>query len=347
MIIGLPVDRMLCEGRVSLLPETIIRLKRKFSPGICLDFMAESGLGARIGLTDEDWRIGATVITGTREDARRRRLYDVSDLILKVKQPLADEVEYYHKGQGASCFHHVAANRDVAAKLLEKKVLILPWENHRPTLSAMSKAAGLRIPKILDRFSAEVWRRDWRKENIFVLGARGMVGRHAVHALFSGGVSLDRIFASDIVDGDFSPSDTPTSLSYRTFSSGNNDELFAVMQVCRIVILAALSSRGAPQIITRAHLGILPHDSLVIQVAIDEGGNIYDPFFGKITYWNKPFYHAYVGPKRIYLCNLPDIPGCIDPAESTRELIKANFEYLCEIIRAWPDVPEKYLFRGF
>ena len=348
MIIGMPVDRMLCEGRISLFPESIIRLKREFSPGIRLDFLVESGLGRRIGFTDEDWRrADAIVITGTKDEARRRRIYDAADLILKVKQPLADEVELYHKGQGSCCFHHVAANKDVVAKLLDKKVLILPWEKHLLILSAMSREAGKRIPRILDRFSAEIWHRDWRKENIFVFGVRGTVGRHAIRALVSEGVSLNQIFACDIADGEFIAPDTSTPLSFFTFSSAREEELLAALQVCRIGVYAALSPKGTPKIIKRAHLGILPQDSVIIQVAIDEGGNIDDTDFGKVTYWSEPFFYAYVGPKRIYFCNLPDIPGCINPAESTRELIKTNFEYLCEIIRAWPNVPERYLFKGF
>lgn len=339
-------ERMDGEGRISLFPDTVIWLRRECATrGVILGFVVEAGLGGKVGLTDSDWRRA-----GARVTSDLVNLYGPADIVLGVKQPTWEEVGHLRQGQGISCFLHAAANEEVTLALLGKGVKILPLECNTPSLGAMSREAGLRIPQILDCCypeDTEEKKRTWRKAEIFVFGARGTVGRHAIDALYGAGVSHAQLHLCDLEAGIFSADDTETPRVYRTFSSTNYDEVMSHLQVSRVVILAAFGKNGVPKVLTREHLIVLPHKALIVQVTIDEGGNIVEEEFCRPTGWSDPVYEVRLGPKVLYVCNLPNIPGCIDPGTSSIALDRVNRGYYLELFSSWPDVPEEYLFKEF
>lgn len=348
LMAGVRHEWMKEEGRVPLFPETVDRLRSDLARlGIMLGFVVESGVGEKVGLTDRDWRkVGS--VTG-----RPKIFYEEVDVVLGVKQPSWDEVARLGERpavQGICCFLHASANQEITQRLLEKeKVKILPLERSHKSLGAMSRAVGLRIARILDRcYGGRGDKKNWREENILVTGARGTVGRHCIDNLLLAGVNSKRIFACDIVEGEFVTKDTAVPRHYTTFSSADEDEFMAALQVCGIEIIAAFSGKGgAPKIHEYRHLAIKPHRALVIQVNIDEGGSIKDERFCQVTFWDNPVYEVILGPKKLCVCNVPDIPGCIDPLTSSRALEEANYDYYLRLFSTWPDVPEEYLFKGF
>lgn len=344
-LVAVRSERMDGEGRISLFPDTVMWLRRECEArGVILGFVVEAGLGGKVGLTDSDWRRAGAHVTSDLVN-----LYGSADIVLGVKQPTWEEAGYLRQGQGISCFLHAAANKEVTLALLEKGVKILPLECNTPSLGAMSREAGLRIPQILDRCypgDTEEKKRAWRKENIFILGARGTVGRHAIHALYRAGVGHSQLRPCDLEAGIFSADDTETPRVYRTFSSTDDDEVMSHLQVSRVVILAAFGRNGAPKVLTREHLAILPHKTLIVQVTIDEGGNIAEEEFCRLTGWSDPVYEVRLGQKVLYVCNLPNIPGCINPRASSIALDRVDRGYYLELFSSWPDVPEKYIYRG-
>ncbi len=335
LIVGVRRERMPGEGRIPLFPETMALLRRDLeSAGVVLGFIVESGLGQEVDLDDSDWRAEAIVTSDLGI------LYESADIVLGVKQATWEEVGNLRQGQGLSCFYHVNANREVVKALLAKGVKILPLERHRPSLSAMSREAGKRIPDVLDR----CYQGDWRKENFFFLGARGTVCRHAIDAVLGQDVKISQISAFDLEAGPYTACDVQHPTTYETFSVADGDQMRERLQISRIIVLAALGRDGvAPKIITSEHLGILPHESLIVQVSIDEGGNIDDERFCRVTYWDDPVYEVRLGPKALRVCNVPDIPGCIRPEGSSRALEMANYDYYVKIFQAWPNIPEGYL----
>lgn len=333
--IGICRERMKCEGRIPIFPSGHYGIAevRNTLPELELEFLVESGLGHSIGLNDAMWEVaGATVV----EDFRR--IFWGSDIILGVKEPREDVVAYYREGQGSLCFQHIAGNRPVAASLLAKRVVLMPFEYHRPTLEAMSRLVGPRIPVILER----CYGLGWRHLNIFVGGAQGAVGQNTVDALLASGVGAGQLHLCDL-------NTTPLMISCHdavdVFSSTDEKFMERALGVCQILILAAVGKRGAPKFLKPHHLGFLPVSTFILQVAIDEGGNIDDPEFCRVTYWDDPVYRVYRSGKEYTVCDLPDIPGIIDPEESSRALAKANFEHRCAIFRAWPNVPSEYVVK--
>ncbi|MBI2640422.1 MAG: hypothetical protein HYW91_00875 [Candidatus Sungbacteria bacterium] len=344
LIIGVPCEVMVGEGRVPIFPETAARLKRDLEKyGVFAGFMVESGLGRGIGLRDGDWKKVAAVVPGANV------VYGAADIILGVKQPLREAVSLFRRGQGSCCFQHVRANEGVVRQLLEKGVKLLPMEANKGALYQMSRAVGGRIRDILDRcYNGRGSKKNWIEENILITGARGTVGRHCIDNLLLAGVDPKRIHACDIVEGWFETQDTAVPRRYETFSIADEDQFMIALQVCGIEIIAALDKEGrAPKIHEHRHLAIKPHRALIIQVNIDEGGSINDERFCKVTFWDDPVYEVMLGPKAISVCNVPDIPGCIRPEESSRALVEANHQYYLDVFRTWPEVPERFLFREF
>ena len=338
LVVGVPLEMMSNEGRIPLLPSTVVKLRSYLAEqGISLGFIVQSGLGGTIGFEDGDWSQNGIIML------QREKLFEWSDIILQVKQPTAKDVEFYREGQGSLCFHHTAANRAVVDELLKKGICIMPREYHRPSLSAMSKEAGRRVVDVLT--SCYPRADEWLRENIFIAGARGVVGQHAINSLISAGVDERKIYKCDVRQEIFiSPE---TGREYWTFSSEDRFNFHPSLENCKILILAAASKSGAPKIIKREHLKLLQNGTFILQVAIDEGGNIDVPDFSKVTYWSNPVYPVRVGGKGFFVCNISNLPGCIRPGDSSVALDEASYGYYCEILSAWPNVPEKYLFKRF
>ncbi len=342
LMAGIRREWMEGEGRVPVFPETVDRLRSDLGrSGITFGFMVESGVGAGVGLTDLDWRKVGSVT------ARPGLFYEAVDIVLGVKQPSWDEVARLGERseiQGICCFLHANANRGIVERLFEKeKVKILPLECNRPALMSMSMEAGRRIPEILDRCF-----RKWKKENFLFIGARGTVSRHAICALLFSGVKPKQISAFDLEAGLFETNDVGYPVMYETFSISDDDKLCEQLRRSRIVVCAALGRNSvAPKILTERHLEVLPPKTLIIQISIDEGGNIADERFCRLTNWDDPVYEVRLGSKVFCVCNVPNIPGCTGSEESSRALERANYDYYLKIFRTWPDVPEEYIFRGF
>lgn len=331
--VGIPCEIMPYEGRVPIFPSSIRQLvMHARALGRILHVVVQKGLGSSLGMTDEMWTRG-----GARID-EKESLYAASDVILKIKQPFSEEVFLYHEGQVSACFHHMAANRNVVAELVKKQVRIVPFEYHRPGLSAMSAEAGRQVSAILDR----VCGKEWAKEDIFFGGARGVACQHAIFRCHNRGVPFSRIHACDIVAGTFvSPK---MGMSYETFSSKNTRKLLAELRKCRVLILAAASSSGGVRFLKFRHLDNFVDGAVIIQISIDEGGNIDDPAFQQVTYWDNPSYEVVRTGKKFTVCNIPNIPGCLAPYNASLALEKANFLYYANILASFPDINPELLY---
>ncbi|GEM_PF-6023724 len=329
--IGIPCEIMPHEGRVPLLPLSLDRLRKELTD--CdLYFDIERGVGASLGLTENIWRThGARV-------CEKNEVYDDSDIIFKVKQPFPEEVDLYHSGQLCACFHHAATNQNVITALMQKNVLIAPFEYHRPGLAAMSREAGKQVVTILQHVCGD----NWKQRHVFFGGARGIVCQYAIFDCLVAGVLFRNMHACDIASGRFFAPET--NILYKTFSSRDDEEMCEHLEKCRIVVLAAVSSRGAPRFLTSRHLDIMPDDTFIIQISIDEGGNIEDPAFQNVTYWGQPTYIVERGHKRFTVCNVPDIPGCLARHSASIALDKANYAYYHQLIASFPNPPRRFLY---
>lgn len=337
--LGILGETMPCEGRILLFPEDIASLRADLQgKGILFGAIFEKGLGRRIGLKDDDWRRQGIIM----ED--RRRIFEWADFIAQVKQPAPEDAPFYRPGQGLCCFLHpnACANKKIADELAAKGVRIWPLEKNPASLYEMSKFVGRRFIEILERFR-EHSGIEWRDKNFVLRGARGTVGRHCIDNLLVRGVSPDRIFGFDVEAGTFTATDTSISRACHTFSVEDVETFYDLLETSSFLVLAGRDKEGkAPKDVKMPPLALLPHNSLIFQPNIDEGGSIDDEELCRITYWDDPFYRVRVGAKHVFLCNVPDIPGGVREGnpedmlavkESSRVLAKASLPYLVRTLR--------------
>lgn len=338
--ISMVPDRMPGERRILVVRETLGRYRRHLQEkGFTSGFLVAEGLGSRVGLGDRYWRGEALVVS-------RERAFAHGNIIIHVKQPDAEDVKngLYRPGHVSLCFQHPGANKEnkeIARRLLDIGVKLVAMEKCRKILQEMSYMAGDRVPDILER----CYRGDWRRKKFFFLGARGALCRRGINAILWAGVNPDNIFCCDIHGGVFTAADTTPPRTYETFSISNARKLEEALRACDIFVFAAMKSDGtAPQPIELSHLELVSDGAFFSNPAIDNGGNIADPAFQKVTSWVNPTYTVDIGGKKFTVCNIPNLPGCIRPMESSLALERVTFDFFCQIFEGFPDaIPAEYL----
>ncbi len=272
MQIGVPRERLPGEGRVGLLPEAVHALT---AAGHTV--LVESGAGRWSCASDEDYRAAGAML-----QADVRMVYECADLIVKVKEPLEDEVNYFHANQMLFCFLHVAAHPELLDGLHGRGCLPIAYEGIRtpegefPILTPMSRIAGrlavqLGAVHLLQPNGGKgilLGNETGDAGHVVVLGC-GTVGRAAVDAAVSLGA---RVTALDI---------KPSVLEVLRERWGARVELKlstdpaivdAVRSADLLIGAVLVPGEKAPQLIRREHVRLMEPGSVIVDVAIDQGG---------------------------------------------------------------------------
>ena len=138
MIIGVPSEVKNNENRVGLTPDSV-----KNIVGSGHDVFIQKNAGANIGFFDDQYVIAGAKILDTAED-----VYKSSEMIVKVKEPLSNEVKMLRENQIVFTYLHLAAAKELTKGLVDSKAVCIAYEtvtdnNGRlPLLAPMSAVAG-------------------------------------------------------------------------------------------------------------------------------------------------------------------------------------------------------------
>ena len=275
MIIGCVKEIKKHEYRVGLVPSNAQAYIRQGH-----EVLIEEGAGQDAGFDDSQYQaVGATVISNTQE------IYDRADMIIKVKEPIAAEYDYFREGQILYTYLHLAADRPLTQMLLDKKIRAVAYETITdqegllPCLKPMSEIAGrLSIQEGAKYLEKTFGGRGIllgsvpgvRRGNITILGG-GVVGANAAKIAVGMGANvtildlnasrmayLDDIFGSAI-----------------TTLYSNEANIESTLAEADVIIGAVLvPGSKAPQLIRREHLKIMKPGAVLVDVAIDQGGCI-------------------------------------------------------------------------
>ncbi len=275
MIVGVPKEIKRDEYRVAMLPVGVEELVRAGQRVII-----ERGAGLGSGIADEQYEQHGAQLVSTSDE-----VFQAADLIVKVKEPLAVEWPRLRKGQTVFTYFHFAADRQLTEAIIQSGVTAVAYETLRdergqlPLLTPMSEVAGRMSiqegAKYLER--PQMGRGillggvpGVAPANIVVLGA-GVVGANAAKVAAGFGanialldVNMDRLrYLDDVtqpnVDCLFSDRHTIRELLRR-----------ADLVIGAVLIPGA----KAPRLIEREDLKLMPNGSVIIDVAIDQGGCI-------------------------------------------------------------------------
>jgi alanine dehydrogenase len=273
MIVGVPKEIKRDEYRVSLLPVGVEELTRAGHR-----VLVETGAGLGSGLSDQEYvKSGAEMVDLAKE------VFDRSDMIIKVKEPQPVEVAMTRRGQIMFTYFHLAADKELTESLAASGSIAVAYEtlsdeNGRlPLLTPMSEVAG----RMSIQEGAKYLERPQQGRGILLAGVPGVepanitilgggvVGANAarIAAGFRANISLldinmDRLRYLD----DIMPPNVTVLFSDR-------HTVREQLRVADLVVGAVLvPGAKAPRLIEREDLKLMKPGSVIIDVAVDQGG---------------------------------------------------------------------------
>jgi len=324
MRIGVPKEIKLQEHRIGLTPESVKTLVDKGH-----EVLIENNGGFEAGFTNEDYKnVGAKI-----ED-KASDIFKKSDLIVKVKEPQANEVAMIRENQIIYTYLHLAAAKKLTEGLIKSKSICIAYEtvtddNGRlPLLAPMSAVAG----RMSIQAGAHSLEKNQKGRGLLLGGAPGVESANVV--ILGGGVVGENaaLIATGmrakvhIVD----KSEARLKQLQEMFGDkiipehSDKADLKKLVSECDLLIGGVLvPGAEAPKLITRDMIKSMKRGSVVVDVAIDQGGCIET---------SKPTTHAnptYLVDNVVHYC-VANMPGGV-PKTSTMALNKATLPLLIKI----------------
>ena len=325
MTIGVPKEIKNNENRVAMVPDGVHDVTR-----LGHRVLIEAGAGLGSGVTDADYVKAGAVITD------KASLFAEAGLIMKVKEPVAEEYDCFRDGQWLFTYLHLAADPEEAAFLLRKNITAFGYETVQcedgalPLLTPMSEVAG--------RMSIQIGAALLQKNNggkgivmggvpgvapaeVVILGG-GIVGLNAAKiASWMGArvtildISRKRlIYIDDIFGGKVT---TLMSTAYN---------IAAAVQKADLLIGAVLvPGAKAPCLVTEEMVKTMAPGSVIVDVAIDQGGSIETA--DHVTTHENPCYERH----GVIHYSVANMPGAV-PRTSTYALTGMTIQYVKRLL---------------
>lgn len=273
MKIGLLKEIKLEEYRVGLTP---LSAKEYISNGHSVCVESSAGLGS--GFSDEDY-----IDAGCDIESDRIKIFNNSEMIIKVKEPLEEEYKLFHEGQILYTYLHLAANKKLTQAMLDAKIKGVAYETvtesdgSLPLLIPMSQIAG----RLSVQEGAKYLEKPFggrgillggvpgiKKGKVLILGG-GISGTHACKMAL--GIGAD-VTIMDISPKRLSDLEDIFGTSIKTLYS-NEYNIDEMVQEADLVIGAVLiPGAEAPKLIKRKHLKTMKKGAVIVDIAVDQGG---------------------------------------------------------------------------
>ena len=319
MIIGVPKEIKNNENRVAMTPAGVAELKHN---GHTVYVQHTAGEGS--GFSDDEYIAAGAQILSTIE-----AVYDIAEMIVKVKEPIEPEYKLIKKDQVVFTYFHFASDRKLTEAMIASRGVCIAYETVRladhslPLLVPMSEVAG--------RMSIQEGARFLEKPQggkgillggvpgvppakVLVLGA-GIVGRNA--ALMAVGLGADVTIADISLPTLRHVAETMPRVK-TLYSSRHNIES-QLPDVDLVVGSVLIPGAKAPKLITRDMLKLMRPGSVIVDVAIDQGGCFET---SRPTTHSEP---TYVVDGVVHYA-VANIPGAV-PRTSTLALTNATLPY--------------------
>jgi alanine dehydrogenase len=324
--VGVPTETKVDEFRVALTPEGVRELNMH---GV--EVLVQAGAGAGSSLSDEDYRrAGAEIVDSAAE------VWERAELICKVKEPLEHEFAYFRDDLTLFTFLHLAAYPGVADALLAAGMTGIAYETVQldnaslPLLAPMSEVAG----RMSVQIGAHYLERHNGGRGVLLGGAPGVRPARVV-VLGAGNVGWNAAWMAaglaaevDLLDKnvDRLRHVDQIQMGRITTLASNRGTVERVVTEADLVIGAVLVPGGrAPVVVTDEMVASMKPGSVVVDIAIDQGGCIetsHETTHEDPVYEKHGVLHYAVG----------NMPGAV-PNTSTYALTNVTLPYLAELAR--------------
>ncbi|MDR7238930.1 alanine dehydrogenase [Neobacillus drentensis] len=324
MFIGVPKEIKNNENRVALTPAGVVSF---LTAGHSVLVEKDAGIGS--GFTNDDYAKAGAEIVDSAEQVWTR-----ADMIMKVKEPLSSEYKYFRQGLILFTYLHLAAEPELAEALKDKGVIAVAYETVSvnrtlPLLTPMSEVAG--------RMAAQIGAQFLQKNNgglgillagvpgvnrgkVTIVGG-GIVGTNAAKMAIGLGadvtiidLSADRLRQLDDIFGN----------QIKTLMSNPFNIAEAVAEADLLIGAVLIPGAKAPKLISEEMVKSMKPGSVIVDVAIDQGG-IVETIDHVTTHDNPTFIkHGVVH------YSVANMPGAV-PRTSTMALTNVTVPYALQI----------------
>ncbi|MBP8537669.1 alanine dehydrogenase [Streptomyces sp. MK37H] len=331
MKVGIPREVKNNEFRVAITPAGVHELVRG---GHEVVIERSAGLGSSI--TDEEYTAAGAHILGTADE-----VWATADLLLKVKEPIAEEYHRMRKGQTLFTYLHLAASRACTDALLESGTTAIAYETVEtanralPLLAPMSEVAGRIAPQV----GAYHLMRSAGGRGVLPGGVPGVAAGRAV--VIGGGVSgwnaaqiaIGMGFHVTLLDKDINKlreADRIFGNRVQTIASNAYELEKAVLEADLVIGAVLIPGAKAPKLVTNELVSRMKPGSVLVDIAIDQGGCFED---SRPTTHAEPTFEVH---NSVFYC-VANMPGAV-PNTSTHALTNATLPYIVELAnRGWRD----------
>ena len=324
MIIGVPKEIKLQEHRIGLTPESVKVLTSKGH-----EVLVQNNGGFEAGFINEDYKkVGAKILDNAED------IFKQAEIIVKVKEPQMNEVSMIRENQIIYTYLHLAAAKELTEGLVKSKAVCIAYEtvtddNGRlPLLAPMSAVAG----RMSVQAGAHSLEKNQNGRGLLLGGAPGV--EPAMVVILGGGVVGENaaIIATGMRGKVYIVDKSETRLKQLkeifgdkiTPIQSDKSNLNELVSACDLLIGGVLiPGAEAPKLVTKEMIKSMKRGSVVVDVAIDQGGCVET---------SKPTTHAdptYIVDDVVHYC-VANMPGGV-PRTSTMALNKATLPMLIKI----------------
>ena len=326
MKIGVPKEIKPQENRIGLTPESV---KTLTSNGH--EVLVENNGGFEAGFYNDQYRSAGAKIIDKAED-----IFNEAEIIVKVKEPLSNEVKMIRENQIVFTYLHLAAAKELTQGLIDSKSVCIAYEtvtdnNGRlPLLAPMSAVAG----RMSVQAGAHCLEKNQKGRGLLLGGAPGVEPGNVV--ILGGGVVGENaaVIAVGMQAKVHIVDKSEARLKQLTDMFGDKiipqlsdkTDLEKLISECDLLIGGVLiPGAEAPKLVTKDMLKLMKRGSVIVDVAIDQGGCIET---------SKPTTHAeptYIIDDVVHYC-VANMPGGV-PRTSTIALNNATLPFLVKLAK--------------
>lgn len=324
MIVGIPKEIKNNENRVAITPAGVTALVQN---GHKVLVEANAGLGS--GFTDESYKaVGAEIVATAAEVWS-------AEMVMKVKEPLAPEYVHFREGLILFTYLHLAPEPELTRALMEKKVVAIAYETIQldngslPLLTPMSEVAG----RMSVQIGAQFLEKPYGGKGVLLAGVPGVpkgevvivgggiVGTNAAKMALGLGANVTIL---DISADRLRQLDDMFQGQIQTLMSNSFNIANAVKKADLLVGAVLIPGARAPRLVTEDMVKEMAPGSVIVDVAIDQGGSI--ETVDRITTHDNPTYERF----GVIHYSVANMPGAV-PRTSTLALTNVTISYALQI----------------
>ena len=331
MKVGIPSEVKNNEFRVAITPAGVFELNRAGH-----EVYVQAGAGAGSSITDADYAAaGATILDGPDD------VWATGDLILKVKEPIAEEYGRMREGQVLFTYLHLAASKECTDALIDRKVTAIAYETVElpdrslPLLAPMSEVAGRLAPQV---GSYHLMRSGGGRGVLMggvpgVYAAKVVVIGAGVSGMNAAAIALGMQAEVLVLDKNIArlrAADADYRGHLQTIASNAYEIEKAVIDADLVIGAVLVPGAKAPNLISNDLVSRMKPGSVLVDIAIDQGGCFED---SRPTTHADPVYQVH---RSMFYC-VANMPGAV-PHTSTYALTNVTLPYALELANlGWRD----------